>query len=106
MKELISMISMNLKRLRKIHQYTQEDVAEKIKVSRQAVAKWESGESAPDINSCKALADLYNVTIDNLINYCEEKTGIAIPPKEKLLKKKKWGCCKTNIVSFIAAHFL
>lgn len=77
------MISMNLKRLRKIHQYTQEDVAEKIKVSRQAIAKWESGESSPDINSCKALADLYDVTIDDLINHCEEKTGVVIPPKGK-----------------------
>lgn len=77
------MISMNLKKLRKIHKYTQEDVADKINVSRQAVAKWESGESCPDINSCIALAELYNVTIDNLVNYSEEENGIPIPPKGK-----------------------
>ena len=37
------MISMNLRRLRKIHQYTQENVAEKLNVSRQSIAKWERG---------------------------------------------------------------
>ena len=77
------MISMNLKTLRKINNYTQEEVAEKINVSRQSVAKWENNESVPDINSCAKLAKLYNVTLDNLVNYSEEKSGIAIPPKGK-----------------------
>ncbi|MEE1237138.1 MAG: helix-turn-helix transcriptional regulator, partial [Turicibacter sp.] len=44
-----NMISMNLRRLRKIHQYTQENVAEKLNVSRQSIAKWESGETTPDL---------------------------------------------------------
>lgn len=77
------MISMNLKTLRKINKYTQEEVAEKINVSRQSVAKWENNESVPDINSCVKLAKLYNVTLDNLVNYSEEKSGVAIPPKGK-----------------------
>ncbi|OFU29994.1 transcriptional regulator [Clostridioides difficile] len=37
------MINENLKSLRKIHQYTQEELAEKLNVSRQSIAKWESG---------------------------------------------------------------
>lgn len=77
------MISMNLKTLRKINKYTQEEVAEKINVSRQSVAKWENNESVPDINSCVKLTKLYNVTLDNLVNYSEEKSGVAIPPKGK-----------------------
>ncbi|MGJ0841978.1 helix-turn-helix domain-containing protein [Clostridium tertium] len=83
MKGMINMISENLKRLRKIYQYTQEQVAEKINVSRQSIAKWESGESAPDIASCIELAKLYNVTIDNLVSHSEEESGIVIPPKGK-----------------------
>ena len=75
------MISMNLKRLRKEHQYTQENVAEKINVSRQSIAKWESGESNPDIDSLIKISKLYNVTLDNLINHSEDKSGIGIPPK-------------------------
>lgn len=77
------MISTNLKRLRKIYGYTQEDVAEKIKVSRQSVAKWENRESNPDIESCIKLSKLYNVRLDDLVNYSEEESGIAIPPKGK-----------------------
>ncbi|MCC0649958.1 helix-turn-helix transcriptional regulator [Clostridioides sp. ZZV15-6598] len=77
------MINMNLKRLRKIHQYTQEELAEKLNVSRQSVAKWENGESTPDIDSCIKLAKLYNVRLDDLVNHSEEKSGIIIPPKGK-----------------------
>jgi len=75
------MISMNLKRLRKEHQYTQENVAEKINVSRQSIVKWENGESTPDIDTLIKLSKLYNVTLDNLINHSEDKSGIGIPPK-------------------------
>ena len=77
------MISRNLKSLRKKNQYTQEDIAEKINVSRQSVAQWENGESTPDIESCIKLANLYNVKLDDLVNHSEEKTGIAVPPKGK-----------------------
>ena len=78
-----SMINENLKTLRTINRLTQEEVAEKIKVSRQAIAKWEKGESVPDIHSCLALANLYNVTLDNLVSYKEEVEGLAVPPKGK-----------------------
>ncbi|MEC1178234.1 helix-turn-helix domain-containing protein [Metasolibacillus meyeri] len=78
------MISMNLKQLRKKHQYTQEEVAEKINVSRQAVAKWEKGESIPDMASCMALAKLYDVTLDDLVNH-QDEVGLGIAPKGKHL---------------------
>lgn len=77
------MIHTNLIHLRKLYQYTQEDVARKVGVSRQSVAKWETGESLPDLDSTKALAKLYNVTIDNLINHDEDSAEISIPPKGK-----------------------
>ena len=77
------MISTNLIHLRKLYQYTQEDVAQKVGVSRQSVAKWEASESLPDLDSIVALSKLYNVTIDNLINYDEDDAGITIPPKGK-----------------------
>ncbi len=77
------MINMNLKNLRNHHGYTQEDVAEHLQVSRQAVAKWEKGESIPDIENCMALAKLYNVTLDNLVNFDDAGTGLNVPPKGK-----------------------
>ena len=52
------MLSTNLVWLRKHYQYTQEEIAQQVGVSRQSVAKWESGESLPDIDSCMALAKI------------------------------------------------
>lgn len=78
-----SMINKNLKRLRNQHQYTQEMLAEELGVSRQVIAKWERGESTPELNLCIKLADLYDVTLDNLVNYIEKDAGLAIPPKGK-----------------------
>ncbi|WP_042351095.1 helix-turn-helix domain-containing protein [Bacillus massiliigorillae] len=77
------MINMNLKQLRIIHRFTQEEIAEQLNVSRQAVAKWEKGETIPDISSCVTLAKLYNVTLDNLVNYSGEDSGLMVPPKGK-----------------------
>ena len=77
------MINMNLKNLRNHHGYTQEDIAEHLQVSRQAVAKWEKGESMPDIENCMALAKLYDVTLDNLVNFEDAGTGLNVPPKGK-----------------------
>ena len=78
-----NMISVNLKNLRNHHGYTQEEVAEHLQVSRQAVAKWEKGDSMPDIENCMALAKLYNVTLDNLVNFEDAGTGLNVPPKGK-----------------------
>ena len=63
MKMQKSNISRNLSTLRQLHKYSQEDVATQIGVSRQAVAKWETGESVPDILNCDALAKLYDVEL-------------------------------------------
>jgi len=60
------MISEKIKALRKERNYSLEFVAEKIDVSRQTVSKWESGETVPDVIKCKALADLYEISLDEL----------------------------------------
>lgn len=78
-------ISQNLASLRRLHRYSQEDVAEKIGVSRQAVAKWENGETTPDILNCAALARLYDVSVDNLIHYNPKAEKLPIPPSGKHL---------------------
>jgi len=77
------MISDNLYSLRKLHQLTQEEVSERVGVSRQALAKWESGETMPDIEKCVLLAELYNVTLDDLVNYTKDEIGLSVPPKGK-----------------------
>ncbi len=83
MKNPKNQISQNLVSLRKMHGYTQENIAEHCGVSRQSVAKWESGESEPDISYCIKLSELYNITLDNLIHYSAQKENLPIPPKGK-----------------------
>ena len=74
----------NLVKMRKFRNMTQEDVADKVGVTRQSVAKWESGETIPDLEKCKALAELFEVTIDDLANYEQtENMGFGVPPKGK-----------------------
>lgn len=57
----------NLKLFRQQHGFTQEQIAERLSVSRQAVVKWESGLSLPNIDNVIALADLYGVSVDALV---------------------------------------
>ena len=80
------MFNENIVRLRKINQMTQEDIAEAVGVSRQAVAKWESGETIPDLEKCKLMAELFGVSLDDLANYePEDNMGLDVPPKGKHL---------------------
>ena len=83
------MLKENLVILRNIHGYSQEEIAEKINISRQAYAKWETGATVPDIEKCSLLAAVYGVTIDSLIK-TETADGIGmIPPAPK--GKNIWG---------------
>ena len=61
------MLQENLIMLRSLAGKTQEDIAEVIGISRQAYAKWERGETIPDIEKCGRLAEFYGVTMDSLI---------------------------------------
>lgn len=56
-----------LKILRKGNNLTQEELAEKLNVSRQAITKWESSDGTPDIENLKQISILFNTTIDELI---------------------------------------
>ena len=74
----------NLYQLRKMRSLTQEDIAEIAGVSRQAVAKWESGETVPDLEKCRLLAEAFGVSLDELANHkSSEDMGLGVPPKGK-----------------------
>ncbi len=59
----------NLYHARKKSGLSQENVAEKLGVSRQTISKWETDETLPDIRQSKGLAVLYHMTLDELIEY-------------------------------------
>ncbi|MBO7662122.1 MAG: helix-turn-helix domain-containing protein [Clostridia bacterium] len=62
------MLGKNLQRLRKQKNLTQEALAERIGVARQTVAKWETGESIPDLDTAGRLASVLEVALDDLVN--------------------------------------
>ena len=79
----------NLAMLRKLHGFSQETVAEQLGISRQAYAKWESGGAVPDVERAAQLAELYGVTLDELMKTeTEERVG-TIPPAPR--GKNIWG---------------
>ncbi len=77
------MLKDNLVMLRNMLGFTQEDVAEKIGISRQAYAKWEKGLTIPDVESCGILAELYGVSVDSLIKNNIGFEGQAVSPGPK-----------------------
>ena len=62
------MIGKNLQKLRKQKSLTQEALAEAVGVARQTIAKWEAGESTPDLEISGRLASALEVTLDDLVN--------------------------------------
>ena len=88
------MLKENISMLRSVNGYSQEEVAEKIGVSRQAYAKWEKGETVPDVERCQKLAERYGVTIDSLVNYSDKIGTTTLTPGPK--GKHIFGTTKIN----------
>ena len=74
------MLKENLIMIRNIHGFSQEEIAEKIGISRQAYAKWENGPTVPDIEKCMRLAEVYGVTIDSLVKTTTLDGKAVLPP--------------------------
>lgn len=88
------MLKENISMLRSVNGYSQEEVAEIVGVSRQAYAKWEKGETVPDVDRCQKLAELYGVTIDSLVNYSDKIGATTLTPGPK--GKHIFGTTKIN----------
>ena len=93
--KLKSQIGANIASYRKRLGLTQARLAEKLNYSDKAVSKWERGESAPDVQTLVQLAELFDVTVNDLLvdpNELPETTGVAVAVMgravEKTLKRK------------------
>ena len=62
-------IAEKIKQLRKDNSMTQEDLAEKLNVSRQTISKWETNTTIPDADNIVAISKLFNITTDELLDY-------------------------------------
>lgn len=74
-----SNLAKNLAILRRASGLSQEKAAEAVGVTRQALAKWEAGETTPDVYHSDKLAELYGVSLDDLLHF-EQKPGSVPPP--------------------------
>ena len=75
-----------IKRYRKIFELSQEQLAEKLNVSRQAITKWENGSGVPEISNLKEISDLFGVSVDYLL---DDEQQIECPVlKEKIILEK------------------
>lgn len=82
-------LSEKLYKLRKDNNWSQEELAEKMEVSRQTVSKWESNKAIPELNKLVKLSELYNITLDELVKdtITDEKADAGNIHKKKKHKK-------------------
>ncbi len=79
-------ISENIAALRKQAGITQEDLANKLSVSNQAVSKWEAGKCCPDIEILPKLASFFGISIDELLlGECLAETNLCVETKYSLI---------------------
>ena len=93
--KLKKQIGMNIAAYRKRNRLTQVGLAEKLNYSDKAVSKWERGESAPDVSTLVQLADLFDVTVNDLVEDPNALPGnpgaverVMVDVVEKRLKRK------------------
>lgn len=84
-------INLRLQQQRKLNNYSQEELADKIGVSRQAVSKWERGESLPDTDNLIALSRLYGISLDELLNTDFAKDNADDKLSEKTVESQSAG---------------
>lgn len=77
------MTANRLQQLRKANGYSQDVLAEKLGISRQAVSKWERAESSPSVDNLVDLAKLYGITVDEMLNTDGDKVVIKTQSNTK-----------------------
>ena len=87
--------------LRKKQNITQEELAEKIGVTRQTISKWELGETHPDISQAKKLSMIFNISLDELVNNDTENIII-----EKISNTEKLSGLVLKILKVIGVLFI
>lgn len=96
----------NLERLRKGNRLSQEELAEKIGLSRQAISKWELGNSKPDLDNIIKLSKLFSVRIDDLVNNDIVETEALSVEIKKDTKRDKLLIWMRGLITFIIATFV
>lgn len=103
MNDIKAVIAKNITELRTARSMTQLDLAEHLHYSDKAVSKWERGESVPEISTLKAIADLFGVTLDYLVqSEHKQPTQEPLPEKRKIENRSIVTAMCVILVWFIA----
>lgn len=108
------MLSENIKALRKKKGFSQEMVAERLNIVRQTVSKWEKGYSVPDAEMLERLAELFEVSVMELLGKPEEKVNAAETSeivqqlvllndhlaRQSRMRRRMWKCAGIVLLSF------
>ena len=92
-KEVVFLLSDNIRNYRKANNMSQDELAEKLEVTRQSISLWETGQTQPSLDNIVALAKLFNVSTDALLTN-DMKMGsepiVSTPVSKKDKSKKKY----------------
>ena len=90
----------NLRQLRKSKKMSQEQLAEKVNVTRQSVSKWENGEAYPEMNNILELCKIFNCNINDLIH--TDMTDISSLDEEIIMNVVKFNEKKQKEIKFLS----
>lgn len=79
------MLGERLVALRKLNRYSLNEIAKKLGITRQTIAKWENNETLPDILKARELAQIYKIPLDELINFEEQNKEPASTEKDRYI---------------------
>ena len=82
--------------LRKQKGFSQEELANRLNVSRQTISKWEVGESTPDMEKLVAISDLFEVSLDEMVKGEEPKMA---EPSERIVKSELYSDIKEHVLT-------
>jgi len=103
-KGVIMNIASQIKNYRKVQNWSQDDLAEKVFVSRQTISNWETEKSYPDLHSLFLLSNLFNVTLDELVKGDLEKMKDQLSNKK--MNQYSIGMLVTMILMFLSLALL
>ncbi|OUP66305.1 hypothetical protein B5F13_04865 [Drancourtella sp. An177] len=95
------MYGKHLKELREAKKLSQDQVAQELNVSRQAISKWENDKTFPDIDNLIRLSRLYGVTLDELVGVEREKEETTEKDKEEGYKREEVFYHKESIIGML-----
>ncbi len=99
------MVGKNIKNFRTAKQMTQDELAQQLNVTRQAVSNWENGKTQPDIETLHKIAEILDVTIEELIYGAKQTTTIVKNTTvQNATKGLSFGAALAMVISYVNWH--